>query len=83
MMRGGTVLILGHGVKGQVQLWRSVYKALLVQNRLQFMSNHFQTSIIRGETLMILGHRVIGQGHLPPPPCEGMSRFALSSYIKS
>ena len=26
MMRGGTLLILGHGVKGQGQLWHSVYK---------------------------------------------------------
>ena len=25
MMRGGTLLILGHGVKGQGQLWRSMY----------------------------------------------------------
>ena len=24
MMRGGTLLILGHGVKGQGQLWHSV-----------------------------------------------------------
>ena len=24
MMRGGTLLILGHGVKGQGQLWREV-----------------------------------------------------------
>ena len=28
---------------------------------------------------MILGHGVTGQGQLcPPPPCEGMPRFALS-----
>ena len=26
MMRGGTLLILGQGVKGQGQLWHSVYK---------------------------------------------------------
>ena len=32
-----------------------------------------------GETLLILGHGVIGQGQLCPP-CEGMSRFELSSY---
>ena len=36
--------------------------------------------MIRGGTLLILGHRVKGQGQLcPPPPCEGMPRFALSS----
>ena len=28
MIRGGTLLILGHRVKGQGQLWRSVYKTL-------------------------------------------------------
>ena len=28
MMRGGTLLILGHGVKDQGQLWHSVYKTL-------------------------------------------------------
>ena len=35
MMRGETLLILGHRVKDQGQLWHSVYKALLA---------HFQTS---------------------------------------
>ena len=44
MMRGGTLLILGLGVKGQGQLWQSVYKTLWTQYKLQFMSNHFQTS---------------------------------------
>ena len=28
MMRGGTLLILGHGVIGQGHLWHSVYKTL-------------------------------------------------------
>ena len=28
MMRGGTLLILGHGFKGQGQPWHSVYKTL-------------------------------------------------------
>ena len=31
MMRGGTLLILGHGVKGRGQLWHSVYKTLWTQ----------------------------------------------------
>ena len=44
MMRGGTLLILGHRVKGQGQLWHSVYKTLWTQYRLQFLPNHFQTS---------------------------------------
>ena len=30
MMRGGNLLILGHGVIGQGHLWHSVYKTLLV-----------------------------------------------------
>ena len=44
MMRGGTLLILGHGVKGQGQLWHSVYKTLWARYRPQFLLNHFQTS---------------------------------------
>ena len=44
MMRGGTLLILGHGVKGQGQLWHSVYSTLSTRYRLQFLPNHFQTS---------------------------------------
>ena len=28
MMRGGTLLILGYGVKGQSQIWHSVYKTV-------------------------------------------------------
>ena len=43
MMRGGTLLILGYGVRGQGQIWHSVYKTLWTQYRLQFLSNHFQT----------------------------------------
>ena len=43
-MRGGTLLILGQGVKGQDQLWHSVYKTLWAQYKLQFYPNHFQTS---------------------------------------
>ena len=46
MMRGGTLLILGHGVKGQGQLWHSVYKTLWTQYRLQFLPNQFQTSYV-------------------------------------
>ena len=38
MMRGGTLLILGHGVKGEGQLWHSVYKALRTRYRLQFLA---------------------------------------------
>ena len=43
MMRGGILLILGHGVKGQSQHWQSVYKTLWAGYRLQFLPNHFQT----------------------------------------
>ena len=35
MMRGGTISILGHGIKGQSQLWHSVYKTLWTRYRLQ------------------------------------------------
>ena len=37
-------IVLGHGVKGQGQLWHSVYKSLWAEYRLQFLNNHFQTS---------------------------------------
>ena len=43
MMRGGTLLILGHQVKGQGQLWHCVYKTLWTRYRLQVLPNHFQT----------------------------------------
>ena len=46
VMRGGTLLILGHGVKGQCQLRHSVYKTMWTRYRLQFLPNHFQTSHI-------------------------------------
>ena len=44
MMRGGTLLILVHGVKGHGQLWHSIYKTLWARYRLQLLPNHFQTS---------------------------------------
>ena len=44
MMRGGTLLIFGHGIKGQSQLWHSLYKTLWTRYRLQISPNHFQTS---------------------------------------
>ena len=44
MMRGGTLLILGHRVKGQGQLWHSMYKTLWTRYRLQYLPYHFQTS---------------------------------------
>ena len=137
MIRGGTLLILGHRFKGQGQLWHSVYKTLWTQYRLQFMSNHFQTSHVdcgwweeepywfwvTGSKVKVnfgtLSIRPCGHntdyslcpitfkllmkvmddegrnpidfgswGHRwrstlpPPPPCEGMPRFALSSYLR-
>ena len=39
VMRGGTLLIMGHGIKGQGQLWHSVYMTLQSWYRLQFMPN--------------------------------------------
>ena len=44
MIRGGILLILGHGVKGQGQLWHSEFKTLWAGYRLQFLHDHFQTS---------------------------------------
>ena len=68
MMRGGTLLIWGHRVKGEGQIWNSVYQTLCTRYRLQFLLNHFQTSrklwMMRGGTLLIFGHRVKGQGQL-------------------
>ena len=42
-MRGGFLSILEHGVKGQGQLWNSVYKTLWARYR-QFYSNRFRNS---------------------------------------
>ena len=42
MMRGGALLILGHGSKVNVN-FGTVYKTLWTWYRLQFLSNHFQT----------------------------------------
>ena len=135
MMRGGTLLILGHGFKGQGHLWYFVYKTLWARYRLQFLPNYFQTSHahcwwweeelywfwVTGSKVKVnfctlcikpCGHDtdysftpitfklhmsvVDGekrnpiyfgpQGQMPwstlaPPPCEGMPRLALSSYI--
>ena len=36
MMRGGTISILGHGIKGQIQLWHSVYKTLWTRSDYRF-----------------------------------------------
>ena len=82
MIRGETLLILGHRVKGQGQLLHSVYEALLAQYRLQFMSNHFQTWHVDDEgrnpiDFGSLGHR----SRSTLPTCEGMPRFALSSFL--
>ena len=45
MRRGGTLLILGHRVKGQGQLWHSVYiKSCGHNSDYSFLPNHFQTS---------------------------------------
>ena len=86
MMRGGTLLILGHGVKGQGQLWYSVYMTLWAQYRLQIKFNHFQTSHVScgwwGEEpyWFWVTRSKVKVNFAPPPPCEGMQRFMLSSY---
>ena len=69
MIRGGTLLIWGHVVKGQGQLRHSVFKTLWTRCRLQFfaqsLSNFiYKLWIVRGGTLLIWGHRVKCQGQL-------------------
>ena len=83
MTRGGTLLILGHRVKGQGQLWNSMYKTLwalyvkdlvgtiativIAQSLSIFTCKLWMT---RGGTLLILGHRVKGQGQLWNSMCK-------------
>ena len=69
MMRGGTLLILGHGVKGQGHLWHSMYKTLWTGYRLQILVQSLSNFtcklwMMSGGTLLILGHVVKGQGQL-------------------
>ena len=45
MMRGGTLLILGHGVKSQGQIWHFVYKTLWTRYRLLFCPITFKLHI--------------------------------------
>ena len=64
-MRGGTLWILG--LKGQGQIWHSVYKTFWTRYSLKFLPNHFQTSqllMMRGGTIFISVHGVKGQCHL-------------------
>ena len=46
MMKGGTHIDFGSGgdVKGQGQIWQSVFKTMWTRYRLQFLLNRFQTS---------------------------------------
>ena len=46
MMRGGTLLILGHRVKGKGQLWHSVYKTLWAGYGSQFLFNHYKLHML-------------------------------------
>ena len=68
MMRGGILLISGHRIKYQGQLWLSVYEALwAIQTTVNFQSlSNFTCRLwmMRGETLLILGHGIKGQGQL-------------------
>ena len=64
-MRGGTILILGHGIKGQGHLWHSVYDLVgRIQTTVfaQSLSNFTcKLWMMRGGTVLILGHGVKGQ----------------------
>ena len=69
MMREGTLLILGHGVKGQGQLWHSVYKTfvgMIATTVFALSLSNFTCKLwmMREGTLLILGHGVKGQGQL-------------------
>ena len=68
MTREGTLLILGHGVKGQGQLWHSVYKTLWTRCRLIFAQSLSKFTcrlwMMRGGTVLILSHEVKSQGQL-------------------
>ena len=79
-MRGGTLLFLGHWVKGQGQLWHSVYKTLsrlvdTIQTTVlaESLSNFTcKLWMIRRGTPLILGHGVKGKvnfGTLCIKPC--------------
>ena len=74
MMRGRTLLIWDHRVKGQGQIWHFVFKTLWALYRLQFLPNHFQTSVftcklimMSGGTLLILGGGAKIQAQIWPP----------------
>ena len=59
----------GSRVKGQGQLWHSVYKTLWTRFRLQFFVHSLSNFtckllMMREETLLILGHRVKGEGQV-------------------
>ena len=85
MMRGGTLLILGHKIKGQGQLWHILYKTLMgmIQSTVFARSlSNFACKLLmmRGGTLLICGNG--GQrSRSTLAPCEGMPRFALSSFV--
>ena len=93
MMRKGTLLILGHRVKGQGQLWHSVYKTLWTWYILQFLSNHFQEEEpywfwVTGSKVKVNspfpGHGVKGQGQSPLPHwgCHSLRCLVIVWYKK-
>ena len=69
MMRGGSLLIFGLGVKSQVQLWYSVCKAWLARYVIctvfpRSLSNFTYKFWMRRGPLLIFGHEFKGQGQL-------------------
>ena len=70
MMRRGTLLILGHGIKGQGHLLFGTRVKILVftiqtTGLVRSLSNFTcKLWMMRRETVLILGHGVKGQGHL-------------------
>ena len=73
MMKGGTLLILGHRVR--VQFWDSACETLWARYRLHcsFLPNQCVCKLLmmRGETsLFIFGQRILCHGQLCPPPLQ-------------
>ena len=65
MMKGETLLILGHGVIGQGQLCPPAIATTVFAQSLSNFTCTF--AMLRGGTLLILGHGVKGQGQLWHP----------------
>ena len=82
MMRGGTLLILGHGVKGQGQLWNlvgTIATTVFAQSLSNFTCKLW---MMRGGTVLILGHGIKGQGQLATTVfAQSLSNFTCKLWM--